>query len=68
MKIIRDSVKKLLENEELLSNNLSLSFEKKYLDKFAQILNVLYNFVKDNKLNVFYDIRCIPFFKINSFI
>jgi len=68
MKIIRDSVKKLLENEELFSNNLSLSFEKKYLDKFTQILNVLYNFVKDNKLNVFYDIRCIPFFKINSFI
>ena len=68
MKNIRDSVKKLFGNEELFSNNLSLSFEKKYLAKFTQILNVLYNFFKDNKLNVFFDIRCIPFLKINSFI
>jgi hypothetical protein len=68
MKNIRDSVKKLFGNEELFSNNLSLSFEKKYLAKFTEILNVLYNFFKENKLNVFYDIRCIPFLKINSFI
>ena len=68
MKNIRDSVKKLLGNEELFPNNLSFSFEKKYLSKFTQILNELYNFFKDNKLNAFYDIRCIPFLKINSFI
>ena len=68
MKIIRDSVNKLLGIIDLFSTNLSLSFEKKYLVKFTQVLNVLCNFFKDNKLSVFYDVRCISFLKINSFI
>lgn len=31
-------------------------------------MNILFNFLKENNLNIFYDTRCTPFLKINSFV
>jgi len=66
IKIIRDSLKEIMAKKELFLQELF--YEKKYIIKFTKIINILFNFLKDNKLNIFYDVRCIPFLKINSFI
>ena len=65
IKIIRDSLKSL-ENKSIYIQELL--YEKKYLLKLTQMMNILHNFLSDNKLNIFYDVRCISFLKINSFI
>ena len=66
IKIIRDSLKETLEKKSLF--NQELLYAKKYIFKFTQIMNILFNFLKENNLDIFYDTRCTPFLKINSFI
>ena len=65
-KIVRNSLKDIFNHTQIFSYDLL--YIKKYLVKFTQIMNILYNFLKDNKLNMFYDIKCTLFLKINSFI
>ena len=66
VKNIRDSLKEILGFDSFFRQDLF--YEKKYIIKFTQILNILYNFLKENKLDIFYDVHCFPFLKINSFI
>ena len=66
MKIIRDSLKETFEKKSLF--NQELLYVKKYIFKFTQIMNILFNFLKENNLDIFYDTRCTPFLKVNSFI
>ena len=66
IKIIRDSLKKSLEMKSILIQELL--YGKKYFLRFTEMMNILYNFLKDNKLDIFYDVRCTSFLKINSFI
>ena len=66
IKIIINSFKEIDKNTNLFNKDFSL--EKKYIIKATKIMNILYNFLKGNKLYFFYEIDCISFLKINSFI
>ena len=61
IKIIRNSLIKILEKNE--NENVKI-----FLIKLTYALNLLYNFFIENELFMCYDIHCILFFKINSFI
>ena len=65
-KNIRDSLNSSLNSTSILK--VDLLYIRKYILKFTQILNILFNFLKDNKLDMFYDTKCSLFLKINSFI
>ena len=66
MKIIRDSLEEILKVKILF--NKGIIYDKKYIFKFTQIMNILFNFLKENNMDIFYDTRSIAFLKINSFI
>ena len=66
LKIIRDSFKKVF-NEKKEIQQQDLIFEKQYLIKFTEILNIFVNFLNDNSLLICYDNHLL-FLKINSFL
>ena len=68
IKIVRDSIKSLFTEKKKNIFVQDIFYEKKYLIKFTTIIKVLYNFLHDNPLTIFYDIHCISFLKINSLI
>ena len=68
IKIVRDSIKSIFseKNKNLIVKDIY--YEKKYITKFTKIIKILYNFLRDNQLTIFYDIRCISFLKIHYFM
>ena len=66
IKIIRESLIKIFENNFLFDNNSF--YQKEYLIKFTQVIKIFFNFLCDSNLGLFYDTSTTCFFKINSFI
>ena len=64
IKKIRNSLKECMEKEIIPNKN----FIKIYLVKLTYSLNMFYNFFVENELYMCYDINCILFLKINSFL
>ena len=64
IKNIRNSLKECMEKEIIPNKN----FTKIYLVKLTYSLNMFYNFFVENELYMCYDINCILFLKINSFL
>jgi hypothetical protein len=65
IKILENSV-----NNSLKDNNMFLPNEliKIYIIKLTYALNIFNNFLQENELFICYDIQCILFLKINSFL
>ena len=66
IKIIRESLNKIFENN-FLFNNYKL-YQEAYFIKFTKILKTFYNFLTDNAPSIIHDIGSSLFLKINSFI
>lgn len=66
IKILRESLDKIINNNLLFQNNIFYLIQ--YLIKFSKSLYLFYNFLTDNKLDIFNDLEGTCFLKINSFI
>ena len=66
IKIIRNSIFEIFDNNFLFENNTF--YQRQYLNKFTNVLKTFYNFLNDHSLIMLYDINNICFLKINSFI
>ena len=66
LKTVINSLKELFGKIDLFNKDDFL--EKKYIIKITKLIKILYNFLRENKLYFFYDVDCVSFLKINSFI
>lgn len=68
IKILRDSLHQAIIEKNDLNNFENIKYLKIYILKFIKGLNIFYNFIMENDLLICYDINCILFLKINSFL